>query len=66
MRIDEFDELFFQVVGEINSEPVEVVMSRFPPGKVTLEEAMALMVRESKEYAEKLVYRVLAEIFVDE
>lgn len=66
MQIAEFDSLFFRVIDEINSVPTEVIMSRYPPGTISVEEALGLILQESKEYAEKLVYRVLAEILVDE
>ena len=64
MTIDEFDTLFNRVLLEIRSEPADVIMSRFPHGQVSLEEAMGLILREAEEFTEKLVYRVLAEICV--
>lgn len=64
MTIDEFDELFNRIRLEVLSEPEEVALGRFGSGAVSLEEAIALATQDAKDYAEKLVYRLLAEILV--
>ena len=66
MTIDQFDTVFFNAVREICSEPEASIIQRVGKGPVSSIEMFKIAIRESEDFAQKLVYRVLAEILVDE